>query len=153
MPSVISFLATIGLRRRKDFSGSASVYVVWGKQASPFPDLEHFEPIIAVVASEHECLALYEKYSDVEVSWECRKVLDAHNGHIATSQALYLTHTTLTQYDEDSEGNPHYGIVEFPRPSGIYCYRETAKAEAPDENLHLVRVGDVNLRGVGTLLP
>ncbi|WP_345470748.1 hypothetical protein QMQ05_13335 [Glutamicibacter ectropisis] len=133
-------------------SPEATVYVVWGEQSSPYPDLEHFEPIIGIVVTEQECIALEEKYPHVNVSWEERKVSDAQKGVITTALPLYLTHTTLEQYDVDNEGNLLFGIMDFPRPSGLYFTREAAEHEAPDEYLHLVRIGEIDLHGVGELL-
>lgn len=152
MPFLSSILSGIAKRLASKSSPEPTVYVVWGKQSSPYPDLEHFEPIIGIVANEHECFALEEKYSHVEVSWEARKVSGAKNNDVTTAQPLYLTHTTLEQYDVDSEGNPLFGTMDFPRPSGVYFTREAAKHEAPDEYLHLVHLGEIDLHGVGELL-
>ncbi len=152
MPSLSSFFSGIKNRVASKSSPEPTVYVVWGKQSSPYPDLEHFEPIIGIVESEQECFALEEKYSLVKVSWEERKVSGVQNRVITGTQTLYLTHTTLEQYDVDTEGNPLFGIMNFPRPSGLYCSRETAEREAPDEYLHLVRIGEIDLRGVGEIL-
>ena len=52
----------------------------------------------------------------------------------------------------DANGNPIYGVMESPIPEALCCSRETAEREAPDRYLQEVRVGEVNLRGVGELL-
>lgn len=128
------------------------VYVVYGKQPSPFPDLKHIEPIIAVVASERECFAIQEKHPETEVSWEARKVQNSEGMDMAEGSTLYLTLTTLLPYDEDGDGNPLFGIMESPQPTALYCSRDTAEQDAPDQYLHRVTLGEINLRGVGELL-
>ncbi|MBF6672593.1 hypothetical protein [Glutamicibacter sp. FBE19] len=34
------------------------IYIVYGKQPSPYPDLSFIDPIIAVMTSEQDCYAL-----------------------------------------------------------------------------------------------
>ncbi len=128
------------------------VYVVYGKQPSPFPPLEYIEPIIAVVSSEGDCYALQDKYSETEVSWEAREVQDAGNSSPGGYRILYLTHTTLLPCDHDDGGNPIFGIMESPDSEALFFSQETAEREAPDHYLQKVRLGEVNLRGVGELL-
>lgn len=152
MPSLSNILTKIKIRLGTKSSEEPLIYVVYGKQPSPFPDLQYIEPIIAVLASERDCYALQAKYPDAEVSWEARKVQDAEGSDMAGGRALHLTHTTLLPYDEDADGNPVFGIMESPRPTAIYCSRDTAEQEAPDHYLHIVSLGEVNLRGVGELL-
>ena len=152
MPSLSSILTNIKKRLNPKYSAELTVYVVYGKQPSPFPDLEHIEPIIAIVASEPECFEIQEKYPETEVSWEARTVKNAEGMDVATGSILYLTHTTLLSYDEDDGGNPVFGIMESPQPTALYCSRNGAEHEAPDQYLHRVTVGEINLRGVGELL-
>lgn len=152
MPSLGSILAKIKLRLGSKYSEELMVYVVYGKQPSPFPDLDYIEPIIAIVASELECFAIQEKYPEIQVSWEARKVQNTEGIEMTAGSSLFLTHTTLLPYDEDDDGNPVFGIMESPQPSALYCSREAAEQKAPDENLHKVALGEINLRGVGELL-
>ncbi|PRB71706.1 hypothetical protein [Arthrobacter sp. MYb213] len=152
MPSLSNILTKLKSHLGSKFSDEPMVYVVYGKLPSPFPDLEFIEPIIAVAASEQECFAIQEKYPETEVSWEARKVEGAAGSGSAGGSVLYLAHTTLLPYDEDTIGNPVFGIMESPRPTALYCSRATAELEAPDQYLHIVNIGDVNLRGVGELL-
>ncbi|MGP9488728.1 hypothetical protein ACT3UD_12690 [Glutamicibacter sp. 287] len=152
MPSVSNMLTKIKILLESKSSEKPMVYVVYGNQPSPFADLEYIEPIIAVVASERECFAIQENYQVTEVSWEARKVQDAESSDLAGVRVLYLMHTTLLPYDEDADGNPVFGIMESPQPTALYCSRDTAEQEAPDQYLHIVRLGEVNLRGVGELL-
>lgn len=152
MPSLSNILTKLKSHLGPKISDEPMVYVVYGKQASPFPDLEYIEPIIAVVASEQECFTIQEKHPETEVSWEARKVECAEGSGSTGGSALYLAHTTLLPYDEDTSGNPVFGIMESPRPTALYCSRATAELEAPDQYLHVVSLGEVNLRGVGELL-
>ena len=152
MPPLDKILPKLKNWHRRESSKDSTVYVVYGKQPSSFSSLEYIEPIIAVVASKKECYALQDKFPDAEVSWEERKVQDAGQGAMTADQILYLTHTTLLPYGEDSDGNPVFGIMESPIPEGIYCSRKTAEREAPNSYLRKVRLGEVNLRGVGELL-
>lgn len=151
MLSLTKLLARLRIPRGPESPDKSKVYVVYGKQRSPFASLEYIEPIIAVVASERDCYALQQKHPDIEVSWEARKVQGAANSAMAESKVLYLTHTTLVPYDLDATGNPIFGIMESPVPEALYCTRETAEREAPDRYLQEVRLGEVNLRGVGEL--
>jgi hypothetical protein len=152
MPPLSSILSSIKNRLNPKYAEELSVYVVYGKQPSPFPDLEHIEPIIAVVANERECFEIQEKCPETEVSWEARTVKNAEGRDVATGSILYLTHTALLPYDEDGDGNPVFGIMESPQPTALYCSRDSAEQEAPDQYLHRVTVGEINLRGVGELL-
>ncbi|MGO2053880.1 hypothetical protein CQ010_16815 [Arthrobacter sp. MYb211] len=152
MPSLSSILTKIKIRLGSKYSEDQMVYVVYGKQPSPFPDLEYIEPIIAIVASERECFAIQEKYLDTKVSWEARKVQGAESIDLVDGCVLYLTHTTLSSYDEDADGNPIFGIMENPQPTALYCSRDTAEQQAPEQYLHIVTLGEINLRGVGELL-
>lgn len=152
MPSLSSILSSIKNHLSPKYSADLTVYVVYGKQPSPFPDLEHIEPIIAVVASERECFEIQEKCPETEVSWEARTVNNAERLDVATGSILYLTHTTLLPSDEDGDGNPVFGIMESPQPTALYCSRDSAEQEAPDQYLHRVTVGEINLRGIGGLL-
>lgn len=152
MPPLSSILSIIKNRLSPKHAEELTVYVVYGKQPSPFPGLEHIEPIIAVVASERECFEIQENYPETEVSWEARTVKHAEGMDVATGSILYLTHTTLLPYDEDGDGNPVFGIMESPQPTALYGNRNSAEQEAPDQYLHRATVGEINLRGVGELL-
>ncbi|MCS3493733.1 hypothetical protein M2368_002757 [Arthrobacter sp. JUb119] len=152
MPPLSNILTKIKNRLRSKYSEELMVFVVYGKQPSPFPDLEHIEPIIAIVASERECYEIQEKYPETQVSWEARKVQNTEGMELTGGGILYLTHTTLLPYDEDGDGNPIFGIMESPQPTGLYCSRDTAEQEAPGQYLHRVSLGEINLRGVGELL-
>lgn len=152
MPSLTKLVARLKMLHVPDFRDKSKVYVVYAKQRSPFASLEYIEPIIAVMANERNCYALQEMYPDAEVSWEARRVQDAGDSAMTEAEILYLTHTTLLPYDMDANGNPIYGVMESPIPEALYCSRETAEREAPDRYLHVVRVGQVNLLGVGEIL-
>ncbi|UTT39571.1 hypothetical protein NMP99_16470 [Glutamicibacter mishrai] len=152
MASLGSILAKIKLRLGSKYSEELMVYVVYGKQPSPFPDLDYIEPIIAIVASELECFAIQEKHPEIQVSWEARKVQNTEGIEMTAGSSLFLTHTTLLPYDEDDDGNPIFGIMDSPRPSALYGSRDTAEQKATDEYLHKVTLGEINLRGVGGLL-
>lgn len=152
MPSLSNILAKLKIHLGPKVSGEPMVYVVYGKQPSLFPELEFIEPIIAVVASEQECFAIQEKHPETEVCWEARKVEGAAGNGSAGGNALYLAHTTLLPYNEDANGNPVFGIMESPRATALYFSRTTAELDAPDQYLHIVSLGEVNLRGVGEIL-
>lgn len=83
MPSLSNILTKIKIRLESKFSEEPMVYVVYGKQPSPFPDLEYIEPIISIVVSQRACFAIQEKYPETEVSWEARKVQDAEGSDVA----------------------------------------------------------------------
>lgn len=152
MPSLKEIMARFHLNIPLKTQEKNQVYVVYGRQTSPFPDLEYIEPIIAVVSREQDCFSIQEKYSEIKVSWEARKVQDSEGLNPVEGTLIYLTHAGLEPYMEDSEGNPVYGIMQSPQPEALYGNREAAEREAPDFSLHEVRLGDINLRGVGELL-
>lgn len=152
MPSLTKLVARLKMLHVPDSRDKSKVYVVYAKQHSRFASLDYMEPIIAVMASERDCYALQEMYPGAEVSWEAREVQDAGDSAMKEAKILYLTHTTLMPYDNDADGNPVLGIMESPIPEALYCSRVTAKREAPDRYLQVVRVGEVNLFGVCELL-
>ncbi|WP_102157441.1 hypothetical protein [Zhihengliuella halotolerans] len=141
---------TARIRRKR--SRGQEIYLVFGRQESPFPALDYIEPIIAVMVTEDECYALEREHEDVDVSWETRRVLDSADHLLSGGDVLYLTHSGLEAYDEDSEGNTVFGIVQSPSPEAAYYRRETAEREAPDMSLHQVVVGEVELSGVGEII-
>jgi len=60
-------------------SAKQEIYIVYGKQPSPYPDLSCIDPIIAVMTSEQDCYALEKLHTGIIISWETRTVQDDEN--------------------------------------------------------------------------
>ncbi len=152
MPSLKKLAKDLRSHLREKTPRAQEVFLVYGKQSSPYPELDYMEPIIAIVVAESDCYALQDAYKDVAVSWETRAVHGSENHFVNNGDLLYLAHSTLEPYTEDADGTPVYGVMQSPSPTAVYCRRDLAEQEASDYYLQEVVVGDVNLRGVGVLL-
>lgn len=133
-------------------SAKQEIYIVYGKQPSPYPDLSCIDPIIAVMTSEQDCYALEKLHIGIIISWETRTVQDDEKPALENGDTIYLTHSSLLPYMVDNSGNDVFGIVESPSPTAAYRNRKTAQQKAPDFYLQEVVIGEVNLQGAGKIL-
>lgn len=152
MPSLKKIAEVMRSHLREKTPSEQEIFLVYGKQSSPYPELDYIEPIIAIVVAESDCYALQEAHKDVAVSWETRAVYGSAHHFVKNGDLLYLAHSTLEPYNEGADGNPVYGIMQSPSPAAVYCRRDLAEQKVSDYHLQEVMVGDVNLRGVGELL-
>ncbi|WP_404287981.1 hypothetical protein [Glutamicibacter arilaitensis] len=126
MPQHRTFSNTLRALFRWGSAPRLDIYLVFGKQPSPYPELDFIEPIIAVVADERQCYKLEQELSNLEISWETRGVFDCGEHRIADGDVLYLAHSFLKPYATDSAGKELYGIMQSPSPSAAYYRKDTA---------------------------
>lgn len=152
MPSISKAIRRWKKRRNGKAVEAVNVFIVFGKQKSPFRDLDYIEPIIAVLATEEECAALEASFEEVKVSWETRRIHDSLGRGLPDGEVLYLAHTSLEPYDVDSDGNQIYGLMQSPNPEGVFFTEEEARRNAQDYYLQKVTVSEVSILGVGEIL-
>ncbi|GAA1412424.1 hypothetical protein AUR04nite_10420 [Glutamicibacter uratoxydans] len=152
MPSISEAIGRWKKTGKGEEADVINVFIAFGKQKSPFPDLDYIEPIIAVLATEEECAALEASYEEVKVSWETRRIHNSLGGGLSDGEVLYLAHASLEPYDVDSDGNQIYGIMQSPNPEGVFLTEEEARRNAQDYYLQKVTVGEVSILGVGEIL-
>lgn len=132
MRSLKKIAEDMKIHLREKIPSEKEIFLMYGKQSSPYPELDYFESIIAIVVSESDCYALQEANKDVAVSWETRAVHGSANHSVKNGDLLYLAHSTLEPYTEGGGGNPVYGVIQSPSPTAVYCRRDVAEREASD---------------------